>query len=1236
MNLRSKILLGYLLLATLLVGLGGLGYYFARTIAADFNAAINQTNPVMLLHYDERHSASEILRHASHLSKSHYPKDGADHQERDAAISGIAAARERLNATLIKHREYAERYFPAEIDELSETQEIIDSFNAAVDRFTLSASPEDYDKANAAFDAVADAIDTGLKDEHKEFDRYQLAVSTLLTAQSAALITASTLAVLISIVGGLLISRQLARPVSQLRQVAEQVTAGNLEVRAPIFGDNELGKLGHAFNTMLAIIELRNAELGRFNEELEAEVKARTDESMTALSLVESALEATDNGILVVDLQGRITTVNKRFSTMWNLPPEIITKGNDQAVLDYTLNQLVSPQQFLRKVESLYAKPHAISRDTLQFKDGRVFARFSHPQYLNDKPVGRVWSFLDITEQVESERRILQLTEAVTMELASSESQRSQLQALLAGIPDMVWMKDVDGKFVSCNPAFGQLLGANEADILGKSDRDFFPEAIAEEFRARDLAAIDSPTPLVNEEWVNFANDGHRALLETVKTAVRTPEGKLIGVLGIARDVTRVRQLLQELEQARHAAQHSSEAKSMFLANMSHEIRTPMNAIIGMAELAMATELTERQRNYVSKIKSASDALLHIINDILDFSKIEAGKLTMESIPFELDTVFDQLSSVTALRAENQGIELAYDIQGDVPPTLIGDALRIGQILTNLTTNAIKFSAGGNVVISVEAKVDTTGDAGTDNAFAVLHFAVSDEGIGMNAEQVEQLFKPFTQADSSTTRKYGGTGLGLAICHHLVQMMDGDIWVDSTPGHGSTFHFTLRLALPQGSLTAERRQGIGAFAQQLSAHADKAVMVVDDNPIARRILQQLVGQLGLPVHTASDAKSALALAAAADAPQYLACLVDWLMPVTDGLATIQQLRAQFARRGVSPAPAMLLVTAHSHHENLDDVSDQIDGLISKPVSIRHIYVELAHCLGLEKKQLALLGRRQSDNALWARYRKLDILLVEDVEVNQEVMLELLTGVGLSARVANNGQEAIEAIARQRPDLVLMDCQMPVMDGFEATRRLRADPAYATLPIIALTANAMSEDQERCFAAGMNGHVAKPIRMNALYERMVQCLTDSPPQLDTPAMVATVSKAGELGLSGIPALPGIDVALGLAQVGGRPPLMLRVLKRFRDNQGQNFAPQFAAALESEDWVTASRLAHSLKGVARTLGASDLGDATSLLETATEARDLPAIHEHFARVKTGLNFVVAGLKDIDALVEPGTAG
>ncbi|MGM9489294.1 response regulator [Ideonella sp. YS5] len=545
----------------------------------------------------------------------------------------------------------------------------------------------------------------------------------------------------------------------------------------------------------------------------------------------------------------------------------------------------------------------------------------------------------------------------------------------------------------------------------------------------------------------------------------------------------RVSERTEQLERAQHAAEVATRAKSEFLANMSHEIRTPMNAILGMSYLALQGGLDARQRNYVEKVHGAAESLLGVINDILDFSKIEAGKLEIETVAFQLGDVLDQLANLVGMRVEEKGLELLFALPPDLPGDLMGDPSRLGQILLNLVNNAVKFTERGEVMVAVRP-VERTAERVT------LRFEVRDSGIGMTAESRERLFQPFTQADASTSRRYGGTGLGLAICRHLVQSMGGEIGVESEPGRGSCFHFTLPFRLQAGTHPVPEAGELRGT----------RLLVVDDHPPTRELLCALAESLGFEAESAGDGQAALAAVARADAAArpFRLVLLDWRMPGMDGIECLARLAQTGGHHG---QPTVLMITAFSRdlaERELHGRHLQVAALLTKPVTPSAL---LDACLGALGRPAAYAGRsEQRQELLQTRQASLAgarILLVEDNTINQELACDLLDGAGIVVTVAADGREALGALERESFDAVLMDCQMPVMDGYEATRALRQRPGLKDLPVIAMTANAMAGDREKVIAAGMNDHVAKPIHVDELFETLVRWVR---PRLSQPAGV----------------------------------------------------------------------------------------------------------------------------------------
>lgn len=640
--------------------------------------------------------------------------------------------------------------------------------------------------------------------------------------------------------------------------------------------------------------------------------------------------------------------------------------------------------------------------------------------------------------------------------------------------------------------------------------------------------------------------------------------------------VAQMRRQKVALAAAKNEAEKANRFKSHFLANMSHEIRTPMNAIMGFAHLARQTDLSSRQQGYIDKIHAAANALLGVINDILDFSRIEAGKLDVEKIPFSLDEVLENLASVTIMRAEEKGLEILFNRDLKVPDGLVGDPLRLGQVLINLVGNAIKFTEHGEITVSVDqvARVDDD---------ITLRFTVQDTGIGIPEKQLPRLFDAFTQADESTTRRYGGSGLGLSICRHLVELMHGDLKAESTIGKGSSFSFTLPLGVPnvyeeRGWIPDPDLRGL-------------RVLVVDDNPAARQILSDMLTSFTFEVSTASDGEAALAMLYAAetgDEEPFSLVLMDWRMSGIDGMEASRRIKHG---RLLKQPPAVVLVTAYGREEVMHQAEVAgLDGFLIKPVSPSILFDNVIKALG-GKVRGPISTQPQPVVAIQHRLAG-DVLLVEDNLINQQVARELLENMGLLIRTARNGRDALSMLDRHAFDLVLMDIQMPEMDGYEATAKIRENPKFVELPVVAMTAHAMTGERERCIAAGMNDHIAKPIDPVVLFNTLRRWLR---PVRNTPTLGApTAKRQTEDETVTLPAqLPGLDLEWGLERVGGNRVLFRRLLTEFVASHG-NALDELKKALAAGDFDKVKREAHTLQGVAGNIGGRELQQAARCLE------------------------------------------
>ena len=657
--------------------------------------------------------------------------------------------------------------------------------------------------------------------------------------------------------------------------------------------------------------------------------------------------------------------------------------------------------------------------------------------------------------------------------------------------------------------------------------------------------------------------------------------GMLVSALGV---------MSENLQNTMNALTHATRAKSDFLANMSHEIRTPMNAIIGLSGLALKNEMPARVQDYLVKIKQSGEHLLRIINDILDFSKIESGKLVIETVPFDLEVVIDNVITLVSEKADSSGLELLCRIDSEVPRNLLGDPGRIGQILINYANNAVKFTQHGELCIAIRIQAATASEV-------LLHFSVSDTGIGLTQEQMGRLFKSFEQADSSTTRQYGGTGLGLAISKSLAQGMGGEVGVTSEFGRGSTFWFTARL-------------GVGSAEKIISGPGrelyGRRVLVVDDNHAAASLLCELLRALGCAAEHVNSGAAALEAVAGADGQDtaFDFVMMDWKMPDMDGMETVRRLRQTHP----SPLPIVLMVSAHRRHELLEAAQKlDIAHVLAKPVNASVLVNTMMQIMGLVPRESASAdasGASALESAL-APLAGARILLVEDNEINQLVACDLLRAEGFLVDVADNGQLGVDQVharnaAAQPYDIVLMDMQMPVMDGVTATRLIRESYSAQVLPVVAMTANAMQSDRERCVDAGMNGVVSKPINPDELWRALLHWVRPRAglgsalvPLPGVPPAAQVPEPQQQALLDALRCVDGLDVTEGLSLSNGNAALYQTMLGRFVKSQA-NTVQAIAQALEAADVATAERLAHTLKGLAASLGAAPLRHIAAALE------------------------------------------
>ncbi len=891
-----------------------------------------------------------------------------------------------------------------------------------------------------------------------------------------------------------------------------------------------------------------------------------------------SILDTMPVAVGITALDGRVLYANPHTSTMFELPEGVDNAAVNRNVVDYYADKRT--RKLLLKALTRGENVRDMEVEFRTYRGNKIHAMVSalHVEYDGHPAV--LATSLNITDRVKAE--------------AALRKSEAQFKQILNTIPLTIILTRLDGEIMLANARASADSGF--PDLVGRNVKTFYAHA---EDRNKVLQTLELQGFVESMPVVFKRSDG--SLVDSLISSIPIEFSGQPAILACQLDMTDRFRMERELAEARDMAEEANRFKSEFLANMSHEIRTPLNAITGLSHLLSKTELDVKQADYIDKIQSSSHALLGLVNDILDFSRIEAGKIAWEQAPFSLDQVLQSLSDVVALRAEEKNLVLIYDVAAELPDQFVGDSLRVGQVLSNLVNNAIKFTDQGEIVLTIDS-------AKNDKGKEVVRFAVRDTGIGIAPERLEQLFESFTQADASVTRRYGGSGLGLAISKQLVELMGGSIGASSQPGQGSVFAFELPLKPLSGDDVETPQASV------------KAVLL-EDHAATRDALTRMLQNMGAEVCAFSSPAELIGQLHQCMQEQQTAqvdiLLLSGDMDHGDPFDALREISDEF---DLDDTPVVILTTTTGREALMQLEFDRSRiAVVAKPVRA----LPLARTLLEQTGQLPSLADQESGGLRAIRLEPLagDILLVEDNPINQQIAREILQSFGLHVSVAKNGEEALSQIAVSDFDLVLMDIQMPVLDGLETTRRIRQDMQITDTPIIAMTAHALTSDRDRCLAVGMNDHLTKPIDPARWYQVLKHYLEDSPRNSRT-----TRDRAAKVRRPSV-----LDAEEGIRRVDGNQALYHKLLNDFR-HRYRDCATRLPRLLTGGKEDEAQRLLHNLKGVAGNVGARWLFGATSRLEHLIKNQPNTEHVEAFADFEQAASNTFVAIHDYLAQHEP----